>query len=72
MLAFAQMPAVRHAAVGALGGLLVAIRADSESFRAWKCWADVGHFDWSIASFRYIKGAVIGALTFAGFGAMVG
>lgn len=67
-----QSQAARHAYMGAIGGFLVALRADYEAFKAWTCWNDILKFDWSIASFRYIKGAIIGAVTVLGLGGFVG
>jgi hypothetical protein len=58
---------VHHpATIGALGGLLAAARQDRESFSAFKRWGDLKAFDWRLASFRYAKGLLTGALT--GFG----
>lgn len=72
LIGFTQIPLVRHAAMGALGGLIVAIRADRETFNRWTTWQDIETFDWSVASFRYLKGATIGALTVSGIGGLIG
>lgn len=54
--------------VGLLAGLVTAIKADHEAFRQWNSWHDVERFDWSLASFRYARGAALGALMGAGIG----
>lgn len=69
---FLSSQPVRHAYMGAIGGFLVAIRADRESFATWKCWNDVLTFDWRVASFRYVKGAAIGAVSVSALGGFGG
>lgn len=57
--------------VGLLGGLVAAIKADHEAFRKWNSWQDVRSFDWNVASYRYARGAMLGALTGAGIGSVL-
>jgi hypothetical protein len=55
---------------GAVSGTLSAAAVDYHAFTSWKKWQDALHYDWSTASFRWLQGFVIGALTGAGLGAM--
>lgn len=59
MGAFFHDPVVQ----AALSGLLVAALVD---IHAWKSWDDVA-FNFKTASFRWVIGAIIGALSGAGF-----
>ena len=59
------------AAVGMLSGLVAAIKADHEAFRSWQSWSDVARFNWNVASYRYARGAALGALTGAGIGSLL-
>jgi hypothetical protein len=54
---------------GALAGLLAAAAVDLGAFRAWKTWQEAATYHWGTASFRWVQGACIGALTGLGFGA---
>ena len=56
---------------GALSGLLSGAAGDFMAFRAWKNWHDAVEYDWSTASWRWVQGAVIGAVTALGWGAAV-
>lgn len=51
---------------GALGGLLSAARADYEAFKAWDDYEDAISYNWSVALWRWVQGAIIGAVTMAG------
>lgn len=51
---------------GALGGLLSAARADYEAFKSWKDFNDALGYNWRTALFRWVQGAIIGAVTMAG------
>lgn len=59
------------AVIGLLSGLLAAIKADHEAFKQWQSWSDVARFNWSVASYRYARGAMLGALTGAGIGSVL-
>lgn len=54
---------------GAIGGLAVAAWIDYKAFLSWKKWGDIYEYDWSVASFRWVQGAIVGAATGAGLGA---
>lgn len=49
---------------GALAGLISAAAIDFQAFRKWKSFDDALHYDWGIAVWRWVQGAVLGA--FAG------
>lgn len=51
---------------GALKGWALAFAFDLGNFRGWQKWDDFATYDWKVASFRWAKGAVLGAL--AGLG----
>ncbi len=53
---------------GALVGLLSAVWVDYRIFKRWTKWEDAMTYDWSIASFRWVHGAIVGAVTGAGLG----
>lgn len=55
---------------GALAGALAAALIDFNAFRAWKTWQDAAAYSWSTATWRWVQGAVTGALTAAGIGAV--
>ena len=55
------------AVVGAVTGLMTAAWADYVAFRSWKSWHDIVTYSWSLATFRWFQGAVVGALTGAGY-----
>lgn len=53
-----------HPAVtGALTGALTAAVVDFQAFRNWKSFHDAQTFAWSIALWRWLQGAVVGAVT---------
>jgi hypothetical protein len=70
-LAAAHQALHAPAVVGLLAGLVTAIKADHEAFKQWNSWHDVESFDWNLASFRYARGAALGALTGAGIGSLL-
>lgn len=55
---------------GAFSGLLSAAVIDFLEFRKWQRWEDGIAYDWSLASFRWFKGVVVGAVS--AFGMQVG
>ena len=57
---------------GAVTGAATAAAVDWAAFKAWKKWQDIVTYDWSVATFRWVQGAVVGAVTAAGFGALLG
>lgn len=52
---------------GALAGAASAALVDYGAFRTWKNWHEVATYDWPTAWWRWIQGAVTGAV--AAFGA---
>lgn len=64
MTEFLQHPAVH----GALVGALTAAKVDLSAFRAWRSVHDFAVYDWRTATFRWVQGAILGALTAAGLG----
>ena len=65
---------VLHSSVlhSALIGAVAAAGVDYHAFLTWKSFGDVKSYQWSVASFRWLQGAIIGALTtasIAGIGA---
>jgi sensor domain CHASE-containing protein len=59
-----QNPIVRGAFTGALGAALVDVRA-------WQSWTDAV-FNLKLASWRWVQGAIIGAVGGAGLQALLG
>jgi hypothetical protein len=55
-------PAVR----GALAGLISAALVDFAAFRSWKTFHDAYVYDWGTASWRWLQGAIVGAVTGSG------
>lgn len=66
--ALLQIPAVQ----GGLTGLGTAAWADFVAFRQWKRWGEFVTFDWSLATFRWFQGFVVGAVLGGGIGAVNG
>lgn len=56
---------------GALAGLGAAALVDFNAFRSWKSWQDASTYDWKVASFRWLQGAVVGAVAALGFEVVV-
>jgi len=67
MSAFFHLALVR----GAISGIVAAATVDLHAFLTWKSVNDVKGYNWSTAAFRWAQGAVTGALTAAGMGAML-
>ena len=55
-------------AKGALSGLLGAAAVDFQAFRSWKSFNDAHNYQWAIAAWRWLQGAVVGAVSAAGWG----
>lgn len=66
MLAVLHSPIVK----GAVAGALAAAAVDYRAFRAWKTFNEVVAYDWRTAAFRILQGAVLGAVTSLGTGAL--
>lgn len=49
--------------IGALGGFAGAVDTDLQAFKAWHDWHDAAIYDWRTASFRWVRGIIVGALT---------
>jgi hypothetical protein len=65
--------AVAHSAAfrGALAGAVAAAVVDVHAFLTWKRFQDVITYDWGTAVFRWLQGAVSGALVGGGYGSMI-
>lgn len=57
---------------GALSGALSAAAIDFAAFRSWKSFHDAATYGWGTAAWRWLQGAVVGALAAAGLGGLVG
>ena len=62
--------AIARLAQGALTGLLAAAAVDFHAFKAWQSFSDLKAYNWNVALFRWMQGAVIGALTSVGLGSL--
>lgn len=58
-----QYPIVR----GAVAGVASAAVVDVGAFRSWKSAQEALEYQWGIAAWRWFQGAVVGAITGAGF-----
>lgn len=56
--------AILHSAAvqGAITGAVAAAGVDFHAFRTWKSFNDVATYSWSTAAFRWLQGAVLGAV----------
>lgn len=62
----------QHASArGAVTGWLAAAAVDFQAFRTWKSFHDVAVYQWNIAAWRWLQGAIVGAVTAAGLGTIV-
>lgn len=61
-----QLPAV----AGAIAGVLVATKQDWDSFRSWQSWIEAREYKWSLFAWRAFQGAIIGAASIYGIGAL--
>lgn len=66
MVSYLQHPLVK----GALSGFLSAAAIDFVAFRNFKTLDEFASYSWAVAGFRWIQGAVVGAVTAAGLGAL--
>lgn len=64
----AQIPLVH----GALTGWASAAVVDLHAFTSWHSWSDAKKYDWGVATFRWVVGAVTGAAMAVGMGAVLG
>lgn len=55
---------------GAIGGWLVAARVDYEAFKHWQSFDEAKAYNWKVAAWRWLQGAIIGAVTLASGGAV--
>lgn len=64
--------AVVHSAAfkGAVSGVLGAGAADFAAFKSWKSFHDAAEYQWGVAAWRWLQGAVLGAASGAGLGWM--
>lgn len=51
---------------GALAGVVSAALVDYQAFRLWKSFAEATQYAWGTAAWRWLQGAVAGAVTAAG------
>lgn len=65
-------PLAMKSIAGALSGATSAASVDFAAFRTWKTWQDGIKYDWTTATFRWFQGAVVGAATGLGIGAITG
>lgn len=56
---------------GAIAGAVAASAIDIQAFRSFKSATDLKTYSWSLALFRWVQGAVFGALTALGITAGV-
>ena len=63
---------LQHSVVrGALTGIVAAAAVDYAAFRSWKSFADARGYSWSVAAFRWVQGAITGALAALGLDAAI-
>ena len=65
-------PRAKAALYGALTGWVASAATDYHAFLTWKSFGDVREYNWGTALFRWIQGALSGALTGAGLGSLLG
>lgn len=64
-------PMLTNILLGALVGWGVAARVDYLAFASWKNHNEALSYDWALAVWRWVQGAVIGAVTAATGGTVV-
>lgn len=57
---------------GAVGGLLSAAKVDYDAFKGWQSFQDAAKYAWGKALWRWLQGAVIGAVSGSILGATLG
>ena len=57
--------------MGAIVGAASAAKIDYSSFRSWKSFRDAYTYDWGTAAWRWLQGAVIGAVGVSGLTALI-
>lgn len=57
--------------IGAFGGFTSAIAVDLHAWVKFNDWSGFATYNWKIATFRWAGGFVTGALTGAGYGALI-
>ena len=64
---------IMHSAAvrGAITGAIAAAVVDVHAFLTWKSFSDIEHYSWGTAAFRWVQGAVSGAIAGAGYGSLV-
>jgi uncharacterized membrane protein len=58
--------------VAALAGFISAASVDFTAFKKWQSWQEGLQYNWSLATWRWVQGVIIGAVTGAGFGVVIG
>lgn len=72
LLTVLHSQALHHALIGALSGWATAAHVDYLAFTMWKSFEDAREYHWVIALWRWVQGAVIGAVLTTGFGGILG
>lgn len=65
-LAFIHTVLAQKLLAGALSGWLAAAVVDVHAFQQWKSFHDAAVYDWGTATFRWVQGAVAGAIMAGG------
>lgn len=64
---FLQHPVAR----GAIAGVVTAAWVDFAAFRKWQSFKEARDYKWSLAVWRWVQGAIVGAVAGAGLTAAV-
>lgn len=66
--------AIVHSAAfrGAISGVIAAATVDLHAFLQWQSFYEVTQYRWSLAAFRWLQGAVTGAIGGSGYSALLG
>lgn len=67
----ASHPVLAKALAGAVAGFGGAVLVDYAEFRKWKSFDDALTYNWSVAAFRWVQGAVGGVVAAFGYDALV-
>lgn len=68
----AQIPFVHHLLLGAVSGLVPAVKSDYEVFTTWRDFHQAATYDWGVASWRWFQGAIMGAVSGLLVGGVIG